>query len=99
MSAPIGPGDYVECYRGTDRGIDAASGTGGVIVGGVYCVREVIRGRYADGAIGEGLRFVGIQAFDANGREGGWPTEMFRPVYRPNQELIRSLLKPERVDA
>lgn len=96
MSA-IGPGDWVECVDGGAwrDGLKLPARHEGrpIVPRHVYQVREVIIGRGANGPE-PGLRFVGIRAFNDAGLEGGWPMAGFRPIYRPREDLIQTLLQP-----
>lgn len=78
MSA-IGPGDFVEC-------VDDAPDEGRaplVVKGAIYEVSGVF-----DGPYGPYLTLAGMDPSPYP----GWFLHRFRPVYRPKQELIQSLL-------
>lgn len=96
---PIGVGDYVECIGHSDRAVIPTRREGREVVrGGLYVVRDILPGRYADGATEDGLRFVGIRGYGKNGREGGWPVSQFRKIYRPKASLLKSLLQPTNLE-
>lgn len=98
MTAPIGPGDWVECappsgYRG-DIPIEQVGISGSYPKRGhVYRVREVGQYRTLQG-MEDGLRLVGIVASTPGHPDSWWPARCFRPIYRPKAELIQSLLAP-----
>lgn len=86
MSAPIGPGDWVECV---DASACPAYGPTPLVVGLIYAV-ERIDGR-ADVVGGVALHLVGVRS---GGPQGGFGAFRFRPVYRPRTDLIETLLQP-----
>lgn len=90
----IGPGDWVECVKSRAAHPVREHFGGHLVVGTIYCVKTVFLGRYADGVQGEGITVRGIVAVNAEGREGGWPLEYFRPIYRPKQSIIEALKQP-----
>lgn len=90
---PIGVGDWVECIGANPKAISPTyKSDAKIVLGGVYLVREIMKGRYPDGKREDGLRFVGIIGVDPTGREGGWPVSMFRPIYRPKTDAFTHLL-------
>lgn len=87
MAAPIGPGDWVECLRTWSP--SPGESRAGFQVGGLYCVADVSDARPCDecGRCG-GLTFRGIA-------RGHWFIACaFRPIYRPDSDLIESLKAP-----
>lgn len=86
MSAPIGPGDWVECVKCSPHGHMR-----GLRLGGVYRVCEIIHGpRSCDGC---GTNHEGL-ALDGLFANPGWAICAFRPIYRPRADLIQRLLSP-----
>jgi hypothetical protein len=98
MSAPIGPGDWVECcppagYRGGISRAEIKCAGSYPRPGGVYQVREVGSFRSPDGMT-DGLRLVGIVASYPGHPDAWWTASCFRPIYRPSESLLRDLLQP-----
>lgn len=96
MSA-IGPGDWVECLlseamRNPDPRITVTPAW--PVAGGLYRVRDLGSYRTNDGALHDGLRLVGIVGSQPGYPDAWWNLNYFRPIYRPNAELIASLLAP-----
>lgn len=100
MSAPIGPGDWVECIGGT-KGMSAHH-PGLVVVGQIYQVKEV--GRFCRST--DGARYPSLTVFGVpdviDGYRVSLPVVIFRPIYSPKAELITNLLttipaEPERI--
>lgn len=90
MSAPVAPGDWVECVG--PKG--AASRQRPDIVGGrIYMVDDLVTG-FRCGKCGTfdhaGLHLVGI----ARHEPGGFGGCQFRPIYRPDESLIKRLFEP-----
>ncbi len=91
MSA-IGPGDWVECVNNTplpDHSGVYLDALRELRVGAIYQVRAF--------GLGGTILLVGLQS--GSERLGyapphGWMVARFRPVYRPNQEIIESLKQP-----
>lgn len=81
MSA-IGPGDFVECVSRSANFPDRLAD------GAIYSVRAVVPGPFKNSDFGVHLREVD------NANPNGWSNHLFRPVYRPKQELIQSLKAP-----
>lgn len=93
MSAPIGPGDWVEC-------VESRQGTLLLRVGAIYQIEAVRNFEWScDGCEpGEcdqcGVRCVGLDS-SRPGYSGGWIcSRRFRPVYRPKSEIIQALKQP-----
>jgi hypothetical protein len=96
MSAPIGPGDLVECIDGSassvwwDRGV--------VRQGSIYTVEQVMRpgepGLDLDDGGGLILAEPETKEWDGDGVEGAWRIDRFRPIRKPNIEVLKSLLQP-----
>lgn len=94
MSAPIGPGDFVECV---DASITPGCGPHGLVAGRIYLVLAVE-------AVPPGFRDAGSPGLLIDGaspttNECGIPIrlfrpERFRPLYRPSADLIESLKAP-----
>lgn len=94
MSA-IGKGDWVECVSYDGGHPHPARMVGTLTVGGIYRVRKVVRGRDSvRGVPADGIQVDGVYAYHANGVEGAWHPDRFRPIYRPRADLIESLLQP-----
>lgn len=95
MSAPIGPGDWVECVD--DRASDFGSfGKGEVVVaGGVYLVSEVLMAFAPNGTRRPSLRLAGVVAPPSRRfRLCALDATRFRPIYRPDESLTRRLMEP-----
>jgi hypothetical protein len=98
VSAPIGPGDFVECvHADAIRGVWAGQcwEPGAALTkGAIYTVREV----FIDVAGREALDLVEVQrgpeAVKGWGGRIGYAPERFRPIYRPKSDLIESLKQP-----
>lgn len=83
MSAPIGPGDWVECVESGKFACDE------VVAGRVYEVAAAGEGRCSRSDCN------GVWVRLTNDRvSGDWCGVRFRPIYRPKQELIESLKQP-----
>lgn len=88
MGAPIGPGDWVECYRGRD--------CPPVYVGAIYQCEEV----WDDPEWGEcddcppGPLAPCITLKGINTRQDPLCACTLRPIYRPKADLIESLKAP-----
>jgi len=87
MSVPIGPGDWVECIAAcvldpTNRHNKSLSN---LTLGGIYQVEEVLADAWDD----LGLVLVGV--YNTHWQRA-WRADRFRPIYRPNADLIESLL-------
>lgn len=84
MSAPIGPGDWVECiYSEVDP----------FRIGRLFCVDSVCSdGVECPAGHGpcDGLLFDG-EVFDGTYY---WAACCYKPIYRPKAELIQGLLRP-----
>ncbi len=103
MSAPIGPGDWVELvgpFRGDGRALAAEyAAVGWRVVGAYYpglitvCEAVAPAMRLAGGRVVPGLRVRAVKVFRGE-REGWLPAFQWRPVYRPKQSLIESLKQP-----
>ena len=85
MAEPIGPGDWVECVEASPCWF---YGPTGLTRGALYEVCHVGPGECESGF---GVWLVG---FRSNGPRGGYGIHRFRKVYRPNADLIQSLLRP-----
>jgi hypothetical protein len=98
MAGAIGKGDWVECVDASPmRHIPT-----GLVAGCIYCVEGLTPARMeGNSSLGSGLLLVGIR-HPGNWR-GDFAASRFRPIYRPNSELLESLLRkadePVRVDA
>lgn len=91
----IGPGDWVERLPGKNENVfESASGRSGVVVGGVYRVREVLEAAEPGGGRVPALRLCGIVALAKDGREGAFRASNYRPIYRPKADLIETLMTP-----
>lgn len=88
MSAPIGPGDWVECIRMSPTG----KGDGGFLrVGALYCVDRVrIFVRGTDGQRRPALTLVG----QPQQPRGAYRVDLFRPIYRRDETLLARLMQP-----
>jgi hypothetical protein len=94
MSA-IGPGDWVEFLGDRPGTAGPARLVGKLEVGRLYVVRALKRGWDAlAGGVSEGVQLVGVYGYHADGAEGAWHPALFRPVYRPREDLIATLLEP-----
>lgn len=94
MAAPIGPGDWIECVRAGPNLHTVC----GVRVGGIYCVEAMQEMDVSCAACAScdrvGLRLVG-QPIKVKGYRADWICGGgFRPIYRPNADLIESLKAP-----
>ena len=93
MSAPIGPGDWVELapkfYRAEPWPSVTLSGPW-PSPGRIYQVREVGMMNGDEPAI----RLVGIVASYPGHPDCWWPLKHFRPTYRPNADFIEQLKRP-----
>lgn len=90
MSQPIGPGDFVECYRGED--------CPPVYVGRIYRVVRVwdpaeVYDPCAACPPGENPPCVEIENIPSPD-DTAWCSCCFRPVYRPKQTFINQVLTP-----
>lgn len=98
MSAPIGPGDWVECV-GPFNGAAGLAAAGAKVIGeyrvGMVALCEAVtpRMQLPDGAIVPGLKVREVKAFIA-GREVWLAAYQWRPIYRPKADLIESLKAP-----
>jgi hypothetical protein len=94
MSAPIGPGDWVECINVTPRHPEN-SAAHLLTLGALYRVERcgVVAGDPA-------VWLLGLQSDDIS---GAFQAYRFRPIYRPKRELTEDLLRrakePLRVDS
>jgi hypothetical protein len=103
MSAPIGPGDWIECvgpFEGNGAGLAARYRALGYTIVGAYhvglltiCTAVTSAMRLPDGRIVPGLQTRDVKAF-RSGREVWLPAYQWRPVYRPKSEFIESLKQP-----
>jgi len=95
MAAPIGPGDWVECVDASPhRGARDPSVVAPLTCGALYRVRDVVEG-FIGGQLVSGLLLVGItNPTNREGLEFAYDIERFRPIYRPNKEIIESLKQP-----
>ncbi len=84
MGQAIGPGDWVEAVGNGGKHRPPRVTGGMPVIGAVYRVSEVMRP--------DGVRIAGIQAFQEDGREGWWKADCFRPLYRPDPQLIERLI-------
>lgn len=90
MSAPIGPGDWVEFYR-LWRGL-TLSPHYAVELGGIYRVLELVPDMdNRDGTFEPGLR---LYRTASQHEQVAYPVSCFRPIYRPKASLIESLKQP-----
>lgn len=80
MTAPIGPGDYVECIH---AGFDERSP---LTVGAVYTVTKVM----------EDNGFMGFLLKEVAPPPGftGFLADLFKPIYRRDESLINRLMAP-----
>lgn len=94
MSAPIGPGDWVECCP---KFYVAQPPLGVTLIGSwptpgrIYQVREC---GFRTGTNDPAIRLVGIVASYPGHPDCWWPTRHFRPIYRPKADLIEQLKAP-----
>lgn len=91
MSA-IGPGDWVECLKGSSMISDC-------VPGGLYCVEAIVPAEGECPQCGddtpEGLLFSGHKKrLSPCGLYWSWCPCRFRPIYRPRAEFIESLKQP-----
>lgn len=103
MSAPIGPGDWIECigpFEGDGSGLAARYRAAGYRIVGSYhvglltiCTAVSPAMRLPDGRVVHGLQTRDVKAFLGE-REVWLPAYQWRPVYRPNSDLINSLKQP-----
>jgi hypothetical protein len=95
MSAPIGPGDWVECVDASPhRGALDPSTIIALSLGALYQVREVADG-FAGGELRHGLLLVGLKnRTNRDGLEFAYDVERFRPIYRPKSSIIEQLKQP-----
>ena len=91
MSAPINPGDYVECALAHPCPL---YGPVPLTVGALYQVAEVAID--PDTITGWVVGLVGVRSNAPNGRFGG---RRFRPVYRRDETLTARLLSDIPADA
>lgn len=102
MSAPIGPGDWVQCV---DASPPAWPNTGGLLVlGGVYCVEGIVKGLRLDGSFHPGLILTDPATKSSAGLvEHCWRLERFVPLGGRRADFIEALKQPaperEREDA
>lgn len=91
MSSAIGPGDFVECVNAEPC---ALWGDPGLREGGIYQVEAVaMRRDSVSGFEGAAVRLVGYVHPTTEGVR--WlGADRFRPIYRPNADLIESLKQP-----
>jgi len=81
MSAPIGPGDWVECVNAESGWTD---GDPRLVLGAIYVVEEVaIRRRDPR----TGLETVGLYLREVPSHVP-WSITRFRPIYRPSESLF-----------
>lgn len=93
MSAPIGPGDWVECVAIEIANAPKPARGGRPLPGNVYRVRDVMLARCTETLRPMyGLLLDGIYSYHANGKEGAWHPKLFRPIY-PGGKLIPLLLE------
>lgn len=87
MSAPIGPGDWVECvaFWPHPRAPLAA-----LSVGCIYQIDWVGEGVDCDGVDGAAVRVIN----DPLPSHCAWRADQFRPIYRPSSDFIDSLKQP-----
>jgi hypothetical protein len=85
MSA-IGPGDFVECVDGSPLSNPKRPP---VIEGAVYRVHAIKSVLAANGEAVEALLLVGLNTYP-----DAYSMRRFRPIYRPDEKLIRDLLQP-----
>jgi hypothetical protein len=90
MSAPIGPGDWVECVDAAARSFFAPEDV--LTVGKLYRVTKTFVN-----AFGPALGIEGHPRIDASaywGFEVGYRLHRFRPIYRPKSSIIEQLKQP-----
>ena len=92
MSAPIGPGDWVEAVEGGGRGEGAQ-------VGGVYQIRTIEPGADFGDCELHGPECAHDACTLVECPSDEYCVGAFRPIYRPKSELLRDLLKPVAEDA
>jgi hypothetical protein len=89
MSAPIGPGDWLECIKAV--GDEAHL----IIVGEFYCVERLdseLLGPCGEcGAVGTGFHLAGIKL---RWEQGAFCTCSFRPVGGPEVDVVEVLKAP-----
>lgn len=86
MSAPIGPGDWVECVKADFFGGDT------IVKGGIYCVEAILPNHGWCPLCKDYCADV-VLTTDVE-KDIGWCPGRFRPIYRPKAELIEVLKKP-----
>jgi hypothetical protein len=88
VSAPIGPGDFVECV---DASPSATNGRPAPFsLGGVYTVAELLPPDVLGDA---GVRLREVPVTEQQRVLGtGWRASRFRPIYTRKQSLITDLL-------
>lgn len=92
MSAPIGPGDWVEYVGDYDEAF---------VVGRLYCVRRIVSTGISvvcachgkEQAFGLDVHEVQLPPNDEY-HESAWCPDGFRPIYRPKADLIEQLKQP-----
>jgi hypothetical protein len=94
MSAPIGKGDWVECVdAGPFRlfGLLPTRFPSGLAKGSIYCVRNAWIDRRTP--FGGSIWVVTLEGVRP-GKGYAWALSRFRPIYRPRQDLIETLMAP-----
>lgn len=81
MSAPIGPGDIVECISSTR-----------LTVGALYCVQDVLPEGGVCTCHGEAPFGLLLRGTPPGQGEDGWCGLNFRPVKRRDEAFLASLL-------
>lgn len=89
MSAPIGPGDWLECIN------DAPHSWFGIrlTLGRLYCVERVWSVNERNDVTEDQVSLVGVP-LPSRQSTGSWGIHRFRPIYRPKADFIESLKAP-----
>jgi hypothetical protein len=95
MSAPIGPGDYVEC-------VNAGSKWPGfpcfLILGAIYTVERIVLP--GPDTVDDTVFLVGVKnpndgrITPRGDRVAGFALSRFRPIYRRSDTILKSVLEP-----
>ena len=91
MSAPIGPGDWVECVQNR---LPTTAPPVGLVVGRVYRVEAA--GVTPPDDREPNIAWVRLEGARCRDDRWGFRAAWFRPVYRPDASLIAGLKVPAR---
>lgn len=89
MSAPIGPGDYVECIQNR---LPTTLPPRGIVVGRIYRVTDT--GVTPPDDKEPNKAWLRVDGAECRPDRWGFHAEWFRPVYKPQASLIQSLKQP-----